>query len=294
MRSGSQAIGELRPSYRLDGVPDLTAGISGDWAVLLRDGTGATLGRFPFEPEWRLHDPPEGRPSGEPSERNFMGFSYQVPDLPGLDRMDLVGPTGLLDSLTFGDNSPTVSIVEPTSGARATAVDGKARLPWIGPDAEGLLYPVFYSTDGAATWLIQRFEQSETELDLEVDLGAQDHLVKVIVTGGANSSEAISAFSVTVGSTVAPMPVPSGRTSPSSGLAPLISANNLVRVWNFDNSSKAWAFFDPRPAFAAASTITGLVSGEVYWIKVASEQTATLNGKEVRLFAGWNVVAWWD
>ena len=34
--------------------------------------------------------------------------------------------------------------------------------------------------------------------------------------------------------------------------ADLVAANNLTVVWYFDNGTKAWSFYDPRPAVAAA------------------------------------------
>jgi len=63
-------------------------------------------------------------------------------------------------------------------------------------------------------------------------------------------------------------------------------------VWNFDNSTKRWTFFDPRPAFANANTINNLVTGHVYWLKVNRMQAAPLNGKAVFLVEGWNLVPW--
>jgi hypothetical protein len=79
---------------------------------------------------------------------------------------------------------------------------------------------------------------------------------------------------------------------PAKALAPLVAADNLLRVWTFDNATKEWSFFDPRPVFAAANTIKELVTGRVYWVNATRNQTATLNGKERSLFAGWNIVAW--
>ena len=79
---------------------------------------------------------------------------------------------------------------------------------------------------------------------------------------------------------------------PAAGLTSLLNADNLVRVWHFDNSTKAWTFFDPRPAFSAANTIVRLTMGEVYWINVFSDQTVTLNRRQKVLSAGWNLISW--
>ena len=68
--------------------------------------------------------------------------------------------------------------------------------------------------------------------------------------------------------------------------------SNLVRVWHFDNTTKEWTFYDPRPVFAASNTLKELVPGEAYTIRVINDQTATLNRKVQRLYAGWNLIGW--
>ena len=89
--------------------------------------------------------------------------------------------------------------------------------------------------------------------------------------------------------------------SPASGLAPLIDADNLVAVFFFDNTTKDWLFYDPRPAFAAVNTLDQLVERDIYWIKVSRDQEATLNGKPRNLTCAnpgtpsencWNLVVW--
>ena len=71
-----------------------------------------------------------------------------------------------------------------------------------------------------------------------------------------------------------------------------MAADNLLRVWTFNNAAKQWTFFDPRPVFTAANSIKKLVTGRVYWINVERNEMYALNGKERSLFAGWNIVAW--
>ena len=89
-------------------------------------------------------------------------------------------------------------------------------------------------------------------------------------------------------------PLPTATPSPvvdtATALEPL--SRNLVRVWSFDNSTKVWSYYDPRPIFAAANTVTQLVRGQVYWIKISNAQTVTLNGSERTLYLGWNLLAW--
>ena len=78
--------------------------------------------------------------------------------------------------------------------------------------------------------------------------------------------------------------------APATGLASV--GDNLERLWHYDNATQAWAFYDPRPEFAAANTVTELVNGTIYWIKVDATVAVILNGKQVTLFAGWNQIVW--
>jgi hypothetical protein len=78
-------------------------------------------------------------------------------------------------------------------------------------------------------------------------------------------------------------------------------ADNLVRVFRFNNTTKEWTFHDPRPEFAEANTLDQLVEGQPYWIRVTENQTVELNGQSRNLTcinAGtpqedcWNLVVW--
>ena len=107
------------------------------------------------------------------------------------------------------------------------------------------------------------------------------------ITAGATFK--ITASLIPATPTPTPTPTPGLVVEPTTGLAPLLNADNLVRVWSFNNSTKAWTFFDPRPA---ANTIIGMTAAEVYWINVFSDQTVTLNSQQRVLTAGWNLLSW--
>lgn len=68
--------------------------------------------------------------------------------------------------------------------------------------------------------------------------------------------------------------------------------DNLVRVWKFDPATQDWAFYDPRPEFTPFNTLRAVASGEFYWVVLKNGQTATLNGQDRTLVAGWNPVGW--
>ena len=101
---------------------------------------------------------------------------------------------------------------------------------------------------------------------------------------------AITVFEVTdsgVGGVAPRVPV-------AAGLAPL--GGEWERVFYFNNSTKAWSFFDPRPEFSNSNTLEQLIEGQVYWIKVSKDTTTELNNRIRNLlcFRGdcWNQLVW--
>ena len=68
-------------------------------------------------------------------------------------------------------------------------------------------------------------------------------------------------------------------TTAAEALAPLTDDNLLERAFFFDNSTKLWSFYDPRPEFVDANTIDEFFSGGVYWIKVTADTEPILNGQ---------------
>ena len=79
----------------------------------------------------------------------------------------------------------------------------------------------------------------------------------------------------------------------AEALTPL--GENLVRIWHFDNQTKAWSVYDPK--VLVLSDIKVLVERNIYWFKVKQDETITLCRKK-RSFtcsgAGtcWNLIAW--
>ena len=72
---------------------------------------------------------------------------------------------------------------------------------------------------------------------------------------------------------------------------------DLEAVFYFNNVSKEWSFFDPRPEFAELNTLSELVNGEAYWILISADQeNVLLNGKVRTLTCSgddcWNLEVW--
>jgi len=117
-----------------------------------------------------------------------------------------------------------------------------------------------------------------------LDVGSQT--VKVT----SASTAASAAFTVGADSTVTGV-----ETAVATAVEPL--GDSLVRVFNFNNVTKTWSFYDPRPEFADANTISELTDGDIYWINVSSEQAdVTLNAKARSLTCAdgdcWNQIVW--
>ena len=73
--------------------------------------------------------------------------------------------------------------------------------------------------------------------------------------------------------------------------------DNLVRVFHFNNATKVWTFYDPRPEFEGLNTLTELANGQPYWILVsAAQENVVMNGKtrDLTCVGGdcWNQEVW--
>ena len=67
--------------------------------------------------------------------------------------------------------------------------------------------------------------------------------------------------------------------------ADLVTAGILIVVWHFDNATKEWTFYDPRPELARAVDLTEVTGGDHVWIRVRGDQR--FQGE--MLTTGWNL-----
>jgi hypothetical protein len=116
-----------------------------------------------------------------------------------------------------------------------------------------------------------------TALVPQLDTGSQ----ALLVTAGGTTATA--SFTVLMAGVV---PVTTTNNT-TDVFADEINSDNLVRVWLFSNADQTWSFFDPRPAFAAANTLTTSTSGDIVWVNVIAE--TTFQGQT--LFPGWNLIS---
>src|SRR3989338_7055094 len=64
----------------------------------------------------------------------------------------------------------------------------------------------------------------------------------------------------------------------------LLFNGQLVRVWNFNNETKEWSFYDPRDVFRPYNTLKMIESGSPYLIKVNGDVPS------LQLHDGWNII----
>ena len=110
-------------------------------------------------------------------------------------------------------------------------------------------------------------------------LPAGTHSLYVAVGGTKDVPSNTESLAYTVTSGVA-----AARAS-EDAFADLITAGVLTVVWHFDNDTKAWSFYDPRPEVAAAVDLTEVSSGDNVWIQV----TADVDFQDEMLTTGWNL-----
>jgi len=73
--------------------------------------------------------------------------------------------------------------------------------------------------------------------------------------------------------------------------------DSLEAIFHFNNTSKEWTFFDPRPEFADLNTLTELNVGQPYWVLVDhSHEDVDWNGRLVNFTCAaddcWNLEIW--
>ena len=93
--------------------------------------------------------------------------------------------------------------------------------------------------------------------------------------------------------------LPEGVSGAATALPDAVSelGDNLDAIFHFDNNSKEWSFFDPRPEFADLNTLTELHGGQPYWVLVKEDQeNVNWNNRLVNFTCSggdcWNLEIW--
>jgi hypothetical protein len=188
----NQYAAMLRPFYEFTGTGNLTAGGLGELKVVVRDAGGGVLAEYAFTPVWRPVDLNHTLP--------VAAFSHSIENRPDIAEIELVGPTGVLAKHAIPRQPPQVRILSPTPGETLKVHQGRVPIHWhaSSPSGRPLLASVFYSPDGGNFWYDKLFERDSTSLDMPLEPLNHQPVVKVVVTDGGRSSQAIAAFRLTV------------------------------------------------------------------------------------------------
>ncbi len=172
------AAGKLRPAYETEGT--LSPSIKdGTFAVSAYDARGNVLERDTFNPPWRDENG---------FDRNIISEQVRLKYDPAIASFDLRGPgNALLDSVRMSTHAPSVAVTRATRSGREISVAWRAR----GDPGRELLYSLFLSHD-AKIFYEAAFEQKAAHAVLSVPPKFDPRYVKVVVTDGSRSSEAVA------------------------------------------------------------------------------------------------------
>ena len=112
-----------------------------------------------------------------------------------------------------------------------------------------------------------------------------DVLVPGLSLGNKNLRVTVNDVPVVEFLEIVATPVSTTMTS-EEAFADLVAMDNLIVVWYFDNDTKGWSFYDPRPEVAAAVDLNMVSSGDNVWIQITADQM--FQGDDLK--AGWNLV----
>jgi hypothetical protein len=178
---------QLQPLFIVPNAGDIKPRVPGPYAIVLRDAGGTELARYPFTPG-EVH---EGQsPTGTDRGVDLLFIDELVPFVDGTSRVDIEGPSGLLDSVTAGASAPTVQVVSPNGGE--TLDQPTVRVSWTAADADGdpLTFSVQFSKDGGATWEVVAQYLVGDHVDLDAaNIGQTDQgKFRVLVTDGVHTA----------------------------------------------------------------------------------------------------------
>ena len=197
---------------------------------------------------------------------------------------------------TFGDVAKIGSFAVPASTIEVTPVEAQPGDTLTLSTTNMPVYTkVLYVEVGGTR---QTFENVNT--DREGDVTVEDALVpgldpgtySVVIAVGERDNPTIAIGEVEV--------LPEGVGVGATAILPDAVeelGDNLDAIFHFNNTSKAWTFFDPRPEFAELNTLGELVSGQPYWVLVKQgQEDVDWNGRLVNFTCAsgdcWNLAIW--
>jgi len=216
--------------------------------------------------------------------------TFDVPTSAGIPSTNTVTATSAYSSSTDGNETQLTGTVTHNVSGATVALDPSSAASGQIIAVDGTGFPGFVSLSALTIGGVSALPTPAPSTDgeggfvltaLVPELSTGSH--SLVATVGTSSTAVTATTSFTV--VVTPTVVASNDTDVT--FADEITSDNLVRVWKFNNADQTWAFFDPRPAFAAANTFTATTSGDIVWVNVTEETTF----QGATLYPGWNLIS---
>jgi hypothetical protein len=183
----------VSPIYSRE-IPDdqVTKSEAGEYRIVLRNSSGTAI----------VNDNFAGSKISEETSRSFSRH-VPVPAANNIGQIDFFYRQVLLKTVKKSANVPEVDIETP-KGGEVLAGNGSLQVKWLARDLDPgsqLVFNVYVSSDGGHSWHVLENNYTEDRLILygEELPGTTGGKIKVIVTDGFNSSEAISKGTFIVG-----------------------------------------------------------------------------------------------
>lgn len=210
----------LAPIFQLPGIPAPAPAPSGEYAILLKDGSGSELARVPFTPSPAEYGPPAPGKEGGESVAALL-FAEQIAPVAGAVRAEIVRGGAVLASVQPGASPPTVTVTSP-NGGEVVAGD-TLNVAWTAgdPDGDPLLANIQYSPDGGASWvmLAQNLSGTTAAISTTNTPAGSGGLVRVWVSDGLHSAADASDGAFTIPNRVPSLEITSPVTGTTAVLA---------------------------------------------------------------------------
>lgn len=146
----------LNPIFTLPNAGDVVESTPGDYAIVLKDGTGTEVARYPFTPQPFHYGPPAPAADGQVAAAEvveLLGIQALLPTVEGVTAVELWGPGNtLLHTVIAQPGKPVITLHTPQPGQ--IVISDTLTVAWdaVDPDGEALIYNVEYSVDQGQSW----------------------------------------------------------------------------------------------------------------------------------------------